>query len=77
MTVATNKLEEKILSLPCEERVYLVEKLLKSLNSPSSEDVEKTWMEEAERRIDEIESGKVKTIPTNQVFQDIRERIRK
>jgi len=41
MTAATTKLEEKILSLPCEDRIYLVEKLLKSLNSPSREEIDK------------------------------------
>lgn len=77
MTAATTKLEEKILSLPCEDRVYLVEKLLKSLNSPSREEIDKAWDEESERRIDEIESGKVQTIPGEQVFQEIRKRIKK
>ncbi len=77
MTAATTKLEEKILSLPCEDRIYLVEKLLKSLNSPSREEVDKVWAEESERRIDEIESGKVQTIPGEQVFQEIRKRIKK
>ena len=77
MTAATTKLEEKILSLPCEDRIYLVEKLLKSLNSPSREEIAKAWAEESERRIDEIESGKVQTIPGEQVFQEIRKRIKK
>jgi len=77
MTAATTKLEEKILSLPCEDRIYLVEKLLKSLNSPSPEEIDKAWAEESERRIDEIESGKVQTIPGEQVFQEIRKRIKK
>ncbi|HOI92058.1 MAG TPA: addiction module protein [Candidatus Rifleibacterium sp.] len=76
MTAATTKLEEKI-SLPCEDRICLVEKLLKSLNSPSREEVDKAWAEESERRIDEIESGKVQTIPGEQVFQEIRKRIKK
>jgi putative addiction module component (TIGR02574 family) len=77
MTAATTKLEEKILSLPYEDRIYLVEKLLKSLNSPSPEEIDKAWAEESERRINEIESGKVQTIPGEQVFQEIRKRIKK
>ena len=77
MTPATNKLEEKLLSLPCEERIYLVEKLLKSLNSPSREEVDKAWAEEAERRLDELESGKVQGIPAEQVFNEIRKRLKK
>ncbi len=77
MTPATNKLEEKLLSLPCEERIYLVEKLLKSLNSPSREDVDKAWAAEAEKRIDELETGEVDGIPAEQVFREIRKRLKK
>lgn len=75
MTAATTKLEEKLLSLPCEDRIYLVEKLLKSLNSPSREEIDKAWAEESEKRIDELETGKVKTIPGEQAFQKIRNQI--
>lgn len=35
MLAATMKLEDKLLSMPCEDQIYLVEKLLKSLNAPS------------------------------------------
>lgn len=77
MTPATNKLEEKLLSLPFEERIYLIEKLLKSLNSPSREEIDKAWAEEAERRLDELESGKVQGIPAEQVFKEIRKRLKK
>ncbi len=77
MTAATTKLADKLLSLPCEDRIYLVDKLLKSLNAPSKEEVEKAWAEESERRIDEIESGKVQTMPGEQVFREIRKRLKK
>jgi len=77
MTAATTKLADKLLSLPCEDRIYLVDKLLKSLNAPSKEEVEKAWAEESERRIDEIESGNVQTIPGEQVFREIRKRLKK
>ena len=77
MTAATTKLADKLLSLPCEDRIYLVDRLLKSLNAPSKEEVDKAWAEESERRIDELESGKVQTIPGEQVFREIRKRLKK
>jgi putative addiction module component (TIGR02574 family) len=77
MTAATTKLADKLLSLPCEDRIFLVDKLLKSLNAPSKEEVDKAWAEESERRIDELESGKVQTIPGEQVFREIRKRLKK
>jgi len=77
MTAATTKLADQLLSLPCEDRIYLVDRLLKSLNAPSKEEVDKAWAEESERRIDELESGKVQTIPGEEVFREIRKRLKK
>ena len=77
MTTAAAKLADQILSLPCEDRIYLVDRLLESLNGPSREDVDQLWAEEAERRIDEQESGKVEAIPGEQVFAEIRQRLSK
>jgi putative addiction module component (TIGR02574 family) len=51
--------------------------LLESLNAPTRADIEQAWAEEAERRIEEIELGNVDTIPGEQVFREIRERLRK
>jgi putative addiction module component (TIGR02574 family) len=75
MTTATAKLADQVLSLPCEDRIYLVDKLLESLNAPSREEIERLWAEEAERRIEELDSGKVEAIPGEQVFAEIRERL--
>ena len=72
MTTATAKLADQILSLPCEDRIYLVDRLLESLNAPSREEIDRIWAEEAEGRIDELDSGKVQAIPGEQVFAEIR-----
>ena len=77
MTTATAKLEVQILSLPCEDRIYLVDRLLKSLNSTTREEVDRAWAEEAERRIDELDSGLAQTIPGEQVFAEIRKKLKK
>lgn len=75
MTAAAKKLVEQVLSLPCEDRIYLVDKLLESLNAPSQEEINRVWAEEAERRIDELDSGNVNPIPGEQVFTEIRKRL--
>jgi putative addiction module component (TIGR02574 family) len=77
MTTATAKLADQVLSLPCEDRIYLVDRLLQSLNAPSREEIDRLWAEEAERRIEELDSGKVEAIPGEQVFAEIRERLAK
>lgn len=77
MTAAAQKLAEQALSLPCEERIYLVDRLLQSLNAPTQEEIGRLWAEEAERRIDELDSGEVTPIPGEQVFSEIRKRLGK
>ncbi len=49
-------------SLPVEERVIVIDSLLRTINPPSAEiDIE--WAKVAKRRLAEIRSGSVKTIP--------------
>jgi putative addiction module component (TIGR02574 family) len=72
MGIATDKLLEEALLLPADERASLVEKLLQSLNLPTEDEVNRLWVEEAERRVSQIEAGKVKLIPGKQVFAKIR-----
>lgn len=62
---------EAILSFPVGERVQIVEAILETLNTPDPE-VEKAWIEEAEQRLDEIESGKVEPVPGKQAMDELR-----
>lgn len=72
MSAIMNKVFEEALSLPSDERVSLVEKLLTSLNLPIQADIDRLWVEEAERRVSQIERGDVKLIPGDEVFAKIR-----
>ncbi len=71
--IKTKELFDEAISLPLEIRTKLVEKLLSSLN-PSQKEIDKLWGKEAERRVEEIKSGKVKTIPGERVFKKLRDR---
>ena len=71
------KLAEEAMQLPCDERAHLVEKLLQSLNVPTRVDIDRLWAEEAERRVAEIDRGDVTPIDGEQVFREIRDRLRK
>jgi putative addiction module component (TIGR02574 family) len=57
-------------SLPIEIKTQLIDRLLNSIN-PSQEKIDQIWAVEVEKRVAEIESGKVKTIPGAQVFKEI------
>ena len=63
-------------SLPVDVRIQLIDKLLKSLN-PITKEIEELWAIEAERRIEELRSGKVKPIAGEEVFKEIKERLLK
>lgn len=77
MSILNDKLLREVLSLPLELRTELVDKLLESLNVPIKEDIEQTWAEEAEKRLGDIVSGNVETIPGDEVFKKIRDRFQK
>ena len=72
MSTSANKIFEEALLLPSDERVRLVEKLLTSLNLPIQAEIDRLWVEEAERRVSQIKQGEVELIPGDEVFAKIR-----
>ena len=66
----TQTLINEAVSLPVEERAMMVDTLLKSLNQPESE-IDKKWAAVAKRRISELKSGQIKSIPGEEVFSKI------
>ena len=77
MSAIANKVFEEALSLPSDERVSLVEKLLTSLNLPIQAEIDRLWVEEAERRVSQIERGDVELISGDKVFAKIRGKYRR
>jgi putative addiction module component (TIGR02574 family) len=57
------KVLEEALRLPAEARAALAGHLLESLDDAVDEDVELAWSKEIARRIDDLDRGKVKTVP--------------
>ena len=57
------------------ERAELAGLLLESLEGEPDEDVEAAWAEEIERRVRQIDSGEVKTIPWEQVRANLYARL--
>jgi putative addiction module component (TIGR02574 family) len=64
MTSEASDILKRALGLPPEARAALAGSLLESLDEePSDPGVEAAWSEEIARRIEELDSGKVKPIP--------------
>ncbi|MDI6817175.1 MAG: addiction module protein [Actinomycetota bacterium] len=76
MTIKTDELISMVESLPVDIKTKLVEKILDSLH-PSQKEIDELWAKEAERRIDEIKMGKVKTISGEDVFKEINQKLAK
>jgi putative addiction module component (TIGR02574 family) len=68
----TRDLESELLELSPEERARLATKLISSLETEADADAERAWLVEAERRLDELESGDVQGVPADTVFEKAR-----
>lgn len=70
------EIESKALQLPPEERARLAQRLIASHDQESDLDAEQVWLVEAERRLDELESGKAASIPAEQTLERARSTLR-
>lgn len=62
------ELKREALRLDSSSRASLARELLVSLDDLPAEEVERLWLEEAERRRIEAQSGKVVPVPMDEVF---------
>jgi putative addiction module component (TIGR02574 family) len=69
-----DEIESSALQLPRAERARLAERLIASLDEDLA--VEESWRIEVRRRVEELQSGAVPSIPGEQVFQELDELLR-
>lgn len=72
MELTIEQILEGALKLPPDARVLLADKLVESLDPADEEAIRKAWSEEAHRRLEEIESGRVETIPGDEALARVR-----
>ncbi len=77
MARTIEKIEEEIRSLSAAEKAELLRSLITELDAPADADVEQAWLEEAQRRHREFVEGKVKGVPGERVFENLRSRLRR
>ena len=73
--MTTEQVENEALKLKPQARAELAEKLLKSLEDLSDEEIERLWAEEAVRRNAELDDGTASMRDAEDVFRDARARI--
>ena len=66
----TKELISEAILLPVEERVLVLDSLLRSLNKPESE-IDRKWMKVAKLRLAELKSRGVVSVPGQEVFERI------
>ena len=75
MTQQASELLQKALALSEEERADLAGSLIESLDTTVDEAAEAAWNQEIVRRIADLDSGKAKTIPWEEVRSRISSRL--
>ncbi len=74
MSATLKDLEAEALKLPPRERSALAERLITSLHGApddSPEAIAKAWDEEIARRVADMEAGRTKWIPAEEVFREV------
>ena len=64
-------LEQTVLDLPKTERAHFLQLLLDSLDTPSENEVREAWLLEADRRVAEIDSGKVILVSDKKLEKEV------
>lgn len=72
MTQQLREIVGQALGLTRPDREELVQELLSSLDEEPLNEVDQAWVQEAERRLQELTDGTVKGIPGSHVIPDIR-----
>ena len=77
MAKTIEDIENEIRSLSADDRMHLLRDLIADLDGSIDDDVEKAWLEEAERRYKELKEGEVALIPAEEVFARARARLKR
>lgn len=74
---AAERLLSEVLSLPESERAKIVHELLGSLEAAPEDDIDAAWAAEIERRVEEVRTGAVQSVPWEQAHANILDELEK
>ncbi|MEO8435135.1 MAG: addiction module protein [Pyrinomonadaceae bacterium] len=73
MTTAVDELYEKARHLPLSDRAALAGLLVDTLEGAIDSEIERAWRREVAKRVAELDSGAVKTVPGHEVRVKLRD----
>jgi hypothetical protein len=76
IVVTVDELMREVMRLDTSERAAIAHELLNSLEVLSEAEIERLWVEEAERRSAEIDAGTVDTIAADEAIAQARARLK-
>lgn len=72
MSKTLDQVSQEALALPAEDRARLADQLVESLDAATLSRYDQLWAVEASRRLAEVRSGAVQTIPGEEVLAEVR-----
>ena len=76
MSSNLDRLTADAMKLPLRDRVQLAQRLVETLDDEVEPNTEALWFAEAERRLEELRSGKVEGIESDEAFRSAREALK-
>jgi putative addiction module component (TIGR02574 family) len=73
--VSIEQIIEGALALPNEARALLADRLAESLDPAEDERIHALWAAEARRRVEDVRSGRIQTIPGEEALARVRRAI--
>ena len=77
MSTDLDQLTADAMKLPLRDRVQLAQRLVSTLDDEVEMDTEALWFAEAQRRLEELRSGKVQGIDSEDAFRTAREALKR
>ncbi|HWY25352.1 MAG TPA: addiction module protein [Nevskia sp.] len=72
MAISVEQIIEGALALPSEARALLADRLVESLDPAEEGRIHSLWAAEAQRRLEEVRSGRVAAIPGEEALARVR-----
>lgn len=76
MSASLDQLTADAMKLPLRDRVQLAQRLVSTIDEEVEVNTEAWWFAEAERRLEELRSGKVQGIEPEDAFRTAREALK-